>query len=535
MSLQRCASLPVVCVLVGLLASAARAEFVPSKAHQEIERLARQDVYALRIDSLQNLMRARRHFEQRIQSTLKPGRAAENMRKYYQRQIDEINKRIEAESARVGLSGRGYEILDVVHNSRGLQAVVLRDKSGQTHIVFRGTEGDKGPTSLEFWKDIIADGIGSSQQLADFFEQSIGELQYNYSKDLLDEWARKYPDSIVSGQSLGASLAQIFIARHPLVVKEGVVFNPPGVRSEIVDEYTKIIDEYLANGGVKGGPFVTGYHTLGDWIPNFGGESHILTKIIGVSGGNVAPEANVDVGPIPSGSIGSRLFNSIAQGLQQHRGWQLSGGPAADGKLLPRNTTLTELDLEWSKKRPGSKYPQINNEAIIEFSKQLFETLTPSGQQAFLDYLREVQEQLFIKVVMPDSIHEIITEWVLYGGDEGADRRAIELAILLADIEEVVKPLLRPGPPTVVATRPSSIPTPAPKPVPTPGPESSSGNTPRPQPTVTAKPKPVPAPTPAPKPTPSATPQPTPSPKPTPKPTPGIKRPPGWLEGVGSR
>jgi hypothetical protein len=119
---------------------------------------------------------------------------------------------------RDALKKRGLKFREGIDNDRtGMQAMVLEDeKTKQTYIAFRGT----WPNAREGALDAITDADHGGDT---------GSSQYNAHKARLDEWAQRYPNSVVTGHSLGGALGQRFIADHPEAVREGVLFNAPAV------------------------------------------------------------------------------------------------------------------------------------------------------------------------------------------------------------------------------------------------------------------------------------------------------------------
>jgi pimeloyl-ACP methyl ester carboxylesterase len=133
------------------------------------------------------------------------------------------------------LSSNGLKMLDAIGDPKtDMQAMLIRDlRTGQVHVVFRGTEPDKAIASakkLSLSGDVKADLDGRSRWMG------AGYTQYQANKAKLGEWADKYPGKlVVSGHSLGGALGQHFIVAHPDAVKSAALFNAPGIGQLVAD------------------------------------------------------------------------------------------------------------------------------------------------------------------------------------------------------------------------------------------------------------------------------------------------------------
>jgi pimeloyl-ACP methyl ester carboxylesterase len=179
---------------------------------------------------------------------------------------DEDSMSMQGDAAfRKELKDAGYELLDSIDDKRdsGMQAMVVRDDQGQTFVVFRGTEpGADMHYSLP--PDVTAD-----------FEHSgnVGNSQYQPFADKLAAWAARYPDSYVTGHSLGAALAEHYIAEHPEAVKEAALFNVPAISYDLANKAAQSPNL----------PPCSIYVGMGDPVSELGGSSHIPCRIIEVS------------------------------------------------------------------------------------------------------------------------------------------------------------------------------------------------------------------------------------------------------------
>ncbi len=160
------------------------------------------------------------------------------------------------------LQAKGYTLEDAIDDRKsGLQAMVVRNsKTGETTIVFRGTEERQ---------DLLADIERSGD---------VGALQYEAHRKTLDAWAKKYPKALVTGHSLGAALGQRYVADHVNAVREGVFFNPPGIAKAHAHRY--------ASAPIR--PPVTLYvgHAEGeipDIVSELGGQNHLPGRIVEVT------------------------------------------------------------------------------------------------------------------------------------------------------------------------------------------------------------------------------------------------------------
>jgi pimeloyl-ACP methyl ester carboxylesterase len=153
----------------------------------------------------------------------------------------------------------------------GTQAMVLQDpKTKQTYIAFRGTWPNKREGALDAITD--ADHGGDT-----------GSSQYDAHKDRLAGWAEKYPNSVVTGHSLGAALGQRFIADHPGAVKEGVLFNAPAVATKHGHQLARAekqppVTIYVGKTQTYDA-YVPGY----DIVSELGGRTHLPAKIVEVT------------------------------------------------------------------------------------------------------------------------------------------------------------------------------------------------------------------------------------------------------------
>lgn len=162
----------------------------------------------------------------------------------------------------------GYDLLDSIDDKgwTGMQAMVVRDQSGQTTIVFRGTEP-------------LKDGLPPRDLVADFEHSgNVGKRQYEAYSDTLAKWAAKYPNSYVTGHSLGASLAQRYMAEYPGAVKEAALFNAPGISYEIAQQ----------GAATPNRPPCTIYVGKGDPVSELGGSSHLPCRIIEVTSPDIS-------------------------------------------------------------------------------------------------------------------------------------------------------------------------------------------------------------------------------------------------------
>jgi pimeloyl-ACP methyl ester carboxylesterase/molecular chaperone GrpE (heat shock protein) len=190
----------------------------------------------------------------------------------------------------------GFKLIDDIEGPFDLQVHVYQDRGspGQTYIVFRGTEG-----TSKNW-DIIVDLLGIDPDIAETLNLSVGGGQYYWVEDELREWAKtKYPNAVVTGQSLGAALAQIYIADFPGSVREGVLFNAPSIRQTIVNQFIKAVAGKLISSEevVRKalGPDIWSYVVKGDAVSLFGGEAQLPARIIELFGGPLANTANTDI------------------------------------------------------------------------------------------------------------------------------------------------------------------------------------------------------------------------------------------------
>ncbi len=186
-----------------------------------------------------------------------------------------------------------FEVLDGISDEKtDFQALLLQDtKTGQTYVVFRGTSSIK---------DAVADLGGIDAGLPDYelkipFVGSreiggIGEQQYEAGRDVLDDWARQHPGSIVVGHSLGAANAQRYVADHPDAVDEAVLFNAPAVEPGTVATFE-------SNSQQTGSDVPITYHQgQYDLVSDFGGQQHLPGTVMVHSGGHVA-DAGLDFAP----------------------------------------------------------------------------------------------------------------------------------------------------------------------------------------------------------------------------------------------
>ncbi|MFF2890476.1 S-layer homology domain-containing protein [Paenibacillus sp. NPDC057967] len=120
-----------------------------------------------------------------------------------------------------------------------------------------------------------------------------------------------------------------------------------------------------------------------------------------------------------------------------------------------------------------------------------------------------------LETLTAEGVYKVAAKVVLASG------MMYDLAPVVFEIKEDVKPTPTPTPTATPTPTPTATPTPTPTATPTPTPTATPTPTPTatPTPTPTATPTPTPTATPTPTPTPTATPTPTPTAKPTPTPT----------------
>lgn len=130
------------------------------------------------------------------------------------------------------LDEKGYRLLEqpIDDKQNGMQALVLGDRAGNRFIVFRGTEPTK---DADLWR-----GKLPPDAVADLdINGNVGSKQYDPYAGKLSEWGTRHPGAYVTGHSLGAALAQRYIADHPEAVREAALFNAPSTGYATVQQY----------------------------------------------------------------------------------------------------------------------------------------------------------------------------------------------------------------------------------------------------------------------------------------------------------
>jgi pimeloyl-ACP methyl ester carboxylesterase len=236
----------------------------------EIEVIARQYAYDIRInlepphtqdELLQNLQQLIDDFRNAADAEPSHSRARAEVESY-SRLIQLIR----------AMNRDGLTLVEDVRDpGTGFGAIVLRDNnSGQTYIAFKGTD---------FWDihDLIDDA------------GNIGTIQYGrWKEQVLDRWARDYPQSIVTGHSLGAVLGERYVADHPASVRQAVFFNAPGVDQNAAERFRN------STGGPGQPPRtpISYFQALHDLVSEFGGQEQLPGAVYVVTGGQVDPGTN---------------------------------------------------------------------------------------------------------------------------------------------------------------------------------------------------------------------------------------------------
>jgi pimeloyl-ACP methyl ester carboxylesterase len=248
---------------------------------------------------------------------------------------------------RCRLSRAGYELLDSIDdkNETGMQAMVVRDRRGQTTIVFRGTEPNKdwhGGLPLDVRADFEPHG-------------NVGAMQYNRHLAQLDSWATLYPNSYVTGHSLGAALAERYISEHPETVTDAALFNVPGIASDLAQRAAKSPDL----------PPCTIYVAKGDPVSELGGLNHVPCRVIEVS--------NPDI-------------KGIIQGYS----------PAAHSyTMLDSRNQLVELDFAQYEQRRRDTYQRVRAWIIenVRFGRTAVDFAPPAPNPATPEMIAAAQRQ----------------------------------------------------------------------------------------------------------------------------------------------
>ncbi len=179
------------------------------------------------------------------------------------------------------LGEKGYRLLEkpIDDKQNGMQALALGDRAGNRFIVFRGTEPTK---DADLWR-----GKLPPDAVADLdINGNVGSKQYDPYAGKLSEWAARYPGAYVTGHSLGAALAQRYIADHPEAVREAALFNAPSTGYATVQKYV--------DGGVR--VPCTIYVSPYDPVSQMGGNLPLPCRIVMVE----RPEIRPSKGPRPN-------------------------------------------------------------------------------------------------------------------------------------------------------------------------------------------------------------------------------------------
>jgi hypothetical protein len=133
------------------------------------------------------------------------------------------------------------------HQQDRFAAMVVQDTNRQppqTFIVFRGTDDQEDVVQY------LETGLRGKVE--------VGQQQFQKYHEHLQQWARLYPDAVVTGHSLGGALAQRYVAEFPKNCKELVTFQAPGTEEEVA----RRLDAF---GGKN-----TLYVSVGDKVSSFG-------------------------------------------------------------------------------------------------------------------------------------------------------------------------------------------------------------------------------------------------------------------------